>query len=135
MARPKKDIDPELVAKLAAIHCTIDEIAAVCDCSAELIERRFRAELDKGRGRGKTQLRKGLWDLAARGNLGALIWLSKNHLGMSEKIEATNENIHLIEQAKELSKLPRQKLLAIARDEMNRVKAASREARSNDDET
>ena len=41
MARPKKKIDPEVIDRLAAIDCTIDEIASVCGCSRDTIERRF----------------------------------------------------------------------------------------------
>lgn len=90
MARPKKEIDPILVRKLAAIHCTTREIAAVLDCNEATLNRRFASELAKGREQGKTKLRQGLWDLASKGNLGALIWLSKQHLGMSDKVEETS---------------------------------------------
>lgn len=91
MGRPKLNIDPELVQRLASIQCTNSEIAAVCKCSTDTIEIRFSAELAKGREEGKKTLREGLWELAKRGNLGALIWLSKQHLGMSEKIEEKQE--------------------------------------------
>ena len=39
--RPPKPVDGRVVAKLAAICCTMIEIAAVCDCSVDLLERRF----------------------------------------------------------------------------------------------
>ena len=91
MGRPKIEIDGDLVAKLARIHCTSSEIAAVVGCSVDTLDRRFAEEIAKGREEGKSTLRQGLWDLARKGNLGALIWLSKNHLGMSEKIESKNE--------------------------------------------
>jgi transposase len=88
MARPKKAVDPDGVIKLASYHCTTKEIAAFFDVSTDTIQRRFAAQLEKGYEIGKIQLRKGLWELAAKHNLGALIWLSKQHLGMSEKTES-----------------------------------------------
>lgn len=97
MARPRKKIDPIIVQKLAGMHCSIEEIAAFFDCSRDTIERRFAAIIVNGREKGKTVIRDGLWKLAQKGNLGALIWLSKNHLGMSDKLESKNEQIGPIE--------------------------------------
>lgn len=93
MARPRKKIDPILVEKLAAIHCTITEIASVCDCSVDTLERRFADIIEKGKSKGKTKLRQGLWELASKGNLGALIWLSKQHLDMTDKTETIGDTM------------------------------------------
>ena len=40
---------------------------------------------------GKASIRRGLFRLAARDNLGALIWLSKQHLGFAEKLESKED--------------------------------------------
>lgn len=112
MARPKLEIDPTLVLKLAAIHCTMNEIASVVECSVDTLERRFADVIAKGRDQGKMKLRKGLWDLAEDGNLGALIWLSKQHLGMSEKVEQMVD-MSLVEKIERLKQLPDEELKQI----------------------
>ena len=91
MARPKLQISNEDVEKLAAIGCTTKEIAAFFDCSDDTIERRFAGPLHKGREKGKTRLRRSMWQAVDRGNITMMIWLSKQILGMREKIEQTTE--------------------------------------------
>lgn len=85
MARKPKEIDLVHLRKLAAMQCTNQEIASFFEVSKDTIERRFPDELARARQNGKSKIRQGLWQLADKGNLGALIWLSKQHLGMSEQ--------------------------------------------------
>jgi len=92
MARPKLQINAEDVEKLAAIGCTLKEIAAFCDCSEDTIERRFAEPMHKGREKGKTRLRRSMWQAVDRGNITMMIWLSKQILGMREKIDQTIED-------------------------------------------
>lgn len=66
------------------MQCSNREIASFFDVHETTVIKRFSKELAKGRQHGKSKLRKGLWQLAEAGNLGALIWLSKQHLGMSD---------------------------------------------------
>lgn len=87
MARPKIDIDAEQVRKLAAMHCTIAEIAAFFDCSRDTIERNYAAEINKGRQQGKMQLRDWQLQSAKKGNVAMLIFLGKQYLGQSDKVE------------------------------------------------
>jgi len=87
MARPKIKIDATEVEKLAAMGCTTEEIAAFFDCSRDTIERRFAAKLLKGKERGRTRLRRLQWQAAEKGNPTLLIWLGKQYLGQSDKIE------------------------------------------------
>lgn len=86
--RPKLDIDARLVEQLASIGCTMSEIAAACNCSVDTLERRFAGEIEKGRENGKTRLRKKQLEVALQGNVSMLIWLGKQMLGQSEKVEA-----------------------------------------------
>lgn len=87
MARPKLPIDKDLVRKLARINCTMIEIASVCNCSVDTLERRF-ADIIKGeREVGKTSLRRWQWSSAEKGVPALLIWLGKQYLGQSDKIE------------------------------------------------
>lgn len=93
MARPRKHSEDEekeiarQVRLLSGLHCTWSEIAAVVDEDFEYIRKRFSQDFHKGRETGKMRLRKLLWDSANKGNLGAQIWLSKNILGYSDKME------------------------------------------------
>ena len=88
MARPLKEVDVELLKKLAGIHCTIKEMASILGCSVDTLERRFADIIEKGRDEGKMSLRRVMFKKAVQGeNTAMLIWLSKQHLGMSDKIE------------------------------------------------
>ena len=108
--RPKKVIDPELVRKLAGIQCTNEEIAAICDCSADTIERRFAGVIKRGKEEGKTSLRRHLWKMVEGGHAGVAIWLSKQHLGMSEKTEVTGTSHQVVHTGKDLSQMSEQDL-------------------------
>ena len=62
-------------------------MANVLGVSRDTLERRYAAFINKNRDIGKSTLRRKLHYLAfEKNNLGALIWLSKQHLGMSEKL-------------------------------------------------
>jgi hypothetical protein len=87
MARPKKKIDEELLANLSQIHCSIEEMANILNVSRDTLERRYAAFIEQNRSKGKSTLRRRMWGLVQKDNLGAMIWLSKQHLGMSEKTE------------------------------------------------
>ena len=54
--RPRAGVDPQTVERLAAILCTVQEIAAVCGCSRDTL----------------------------KGNATMLIWLGKQYLGQRE---------------------------------------------------
>jgi ABC-type glutathione transport system ATPase component len=88
MARPVKKIDEELLANLSQIHCSIEEMAAILKVSRDTLERRYAALIEENRAKGKSSLRRRLWGLVQKDNLGAIIWLSKQHLGMSDKTES-----------------------------------------------
>lgn len=93
MARPRK-YPPEKesqiadqVEKLAGLHCSWSEIAAVTNEDIEYIKKRFSLEYDKGREKGKTKLRHLMWESAKKGNVAIQIWLSKQILGMTDRTE------------------------------------------------
>lgn len=95
MGRPKKAIDWEQFEKLCGIHCTLLEIADYFDCSEDTIERAVEehygdtfAEVHKRKqGSGKRSLRRNMWQQAQNGNVTMQIWLSKNVLGYTDKVE------------------------------------------------
>lgn len=98
VGRPRADVDPELVEKLASIGCTLAEMAAACNCSKDTLQRNFAAEIAKGQENGKTRLRKKQIEVALAGNVSMLIFLGKNMLGQSDKLETVTENTHTVKQ-------------------------------------
>lgn len=87
MARPPKPVDENLLRKLAAIHCNQEEMASVLNISVDTLHRRFAEQIKNARNEGKMSLRRKMWELALSGNVTILIWLSKNELGMTDKVE------------------------------------------------
>jgi predicted transcriptional regulator len=87
MARPKLKIDEKQVEGLAGINCTVEEIASVLGCSKDTLERRFAAAIKRGRHNGKSSLRRMMWEKAKEGNITMMIWLSKQLLGYTDKVE------------------------------------------------
>jgi hypothetical protein len=87
MGRPQKKIDPSQVQALAAIGCTVAEIAATLDCSKDTLERRFAAFIEKGRERMKMSLRRHQIKAAEKGNATMLIWLGKQYLGQRDRVD------------------------------------------------
>lgn len=55
--RPLKDIQPEMVEKLAGIGCTGDEIATVLGCCRDTLYARFSDSLKKGQLQARVALR------------------------------------------------------------------------------
>lgn len=84
MARPKTKIDPGEVYKLAQWGCKTEEIASWFGVSRDTIERRFAAELTKGRLLVKQSLRRWQLEAAKKGNVAMLIWLGKQMLGQTD---------------------------------------------------
>lgn len=90
MARPKKNIDKEQVAKLAALNCTFEEIAAYFDVDKSTISRRFATDIKKGREIGKISLRRNQFNLS-KTNPGMAIFLGKVILNQKETGTPENE--------------------------------------------
>lgn len=97
MGRPLVFIDWPLAEKLAKIQCTAKEIASVLNINQDTLADRCKRDhkltfsdwFKKHSDGGKASLRRSLWNMATgdRPNAAVAIWLSKNYLGMSEKIE------------------------------------------------
>ena len=104
MGRPKKELDEEVIAKLSQIGCTQEEIGSVVGISARTLQRRYADIILKNKNIGKSSLRKKLWSKAMRGqgNDKLLIWLSKQELGMQDRVHTTStvEPLPLIIDAK-----------------------------------
>ena len=120
--RPKLNIDPDLVEKLAGIGCPNKEIAAIVGCSVDTLTDRFSDVINKGRENGKTRLRKKQIEVALAGNVSMLIFLGKNMLGQSDKQEISGPDGSPITQAS-VSLSPEQESNLAALVELAKVKA------------
>lgn len=105
MARPKKEIDYELVRKLANMQCSQAEIASVVGVSVRTLQRDelFHEIYDEGVMNGRVSLRRAQFNKAIDGNVPMLIWLGKQVLGQKEKIE-NEDTINLSENITTLTK-------------------------------
>ncbi len=102
VGRPKIKIDHEILANLAQIGCTQEEIAAVVGISARTLQRNFAEIVELNKNKGKASLRKKMWDKAIKkDNTNMQIWLSKNELGMKDRTmtETITEPLPLIIEA------------------------------------
>lgn len=84
MARPKIEIDGQLVYDMASWGCKTIEIANYFDCSTDTLERRFAAELSKGKHDLRSNLRQWQLKAARDGNVTMQIWLGKQMLGQQD---------------------------------------------------
>ena len=91
VGRPKANVDVDILKNLASIGCPTYEIASVMNVSARTLKRNFAEIIDQYKERGKASLRKKMYDKAVKkDNTMMQIFLSKNYLGMSDKVQQTN---------------------------------------------
>lgn len=96
MARPRKEIDRDKVVAMLRIQCTEEEICSILDVSHDTLDRWCRREFGKcfayvsaeKRGEGKASLRRMQWKKAEAGNTTMLIWLGKNMLNQTDKVQS-----------------------------------------------
>src|SRR4051812_41414913 len=96
MARPKKNIDPLQVRKLAELGSSCVEIAEFFGVDRGTVQRRFAAEIDKGRAVLKIKLRRLQIKSAENGSVAMQIFLGKVLLGQKEHIEEAIVPMHPI---------------------------------------
>jgi cytidylate kinase len=86
------EYDPELIRALAAVGCTVYEIANQCGFSEQNFHdlKKKYPEIQEAIDQGKSELHKSLRkkqiDIAMEGNVAMLIHLGKTQLGQSEKL-------------------------------------------------
>lgn len=82
-------IDLVQLEKLAAMQCTVGEIAAFFNICNDTIERNtvFMEIIRRHREKGKITLKRVLFEKMQKGDLGAIIWWGKQFAGMSDKVE------------------------------------------------
>jgi DNA-binding CsgD family transcriptional regulator len=89
MARPPLDLDEARVAQLAFEGASNREIADILGCDHKTIENRFSPLLRKKRAERRTGLRKAQTDAAMAGDRTMLVWLGKQELGQTDKVNHT----------------------------------------------
>jgi len=101
VGRPKKELDKDIIANLSKIGCTQEEIGSVVGISARTLQRRYAEIIEVNKNIGRSSLRKKMWQTALRGNPNMQIFLSKNVLGMKDRVETqtTVEPLPLIIEA------------------------------------
>jgi hypothetical protein len=82
----KTVIPPEEVEKLAAMHASIEEMAAFFGIPANTLSSNFGDIITKARASTKVSLRREQIKVALNGNVTMLIWLGKQYLGQADKI-------------------------------------------------
>jgi hypothetical protein len=85
--RPKIILDATEVEKLAAIQCSLTEMAAFFSVSEDTLERNYADVIAKGREKGKMSLRHKQFDVAMKGSYVMLIWLGKQWLNQHDKAD------------------------------------------------
>jgi len=95
LARPRKEIDKEQFEKLCNLQCTLEEIAGFFRCNRDTVDAWCKRTYKEGFSavyktysqNGKISLRRLQFKLAER-NASLCIWLGKQYLGQTDKIEA-----------------------------------------------
>jgi hypothetical protein len=98
MARPEAKIDLVELEKLCGMQCTDEEIAAFFGVSTRTIERRrkvkrFSDVMDNAKAKGRVSVRRSLFRMAAKDNVAAAIFLSKNLLGYRDVVNTEHSGL------------------------------------------
>lgn len=96
MPRRRIELDLEELEKLAAMHCTREEVAGFFGVALKTVQRRlqelrYAAAWERGTARGKVSLRRAQFRVAEAGNPTMLIWLGKQWLRQCDRQEQTQE--------------------------------------------
>lgn len=97
--RPKKEIDYNIVEKLANIQCTQEEIASFLELSVRTLQRdeEFCRIYKKGQDNGKMSLRRIQYKLAEK-NPTMAIWLGKQYLNQRDMVEVESKQLVKVEE-------------------------------------
>jgi hypothetical protein len=104
VGRPRTKVDEKILGNLAHIGCTIEEIGSILNVSARTLKRNFAEIIQASREKGKASLRKKMYEKAVnKDNTHMQIWLSKNYLGMKDRMvnEQISEPLPLIIEAED----------------------------------
>jgi|TARA_R110000787_G_scaffold108943_1_gene217374 hypothetical protein len=93
-------IDWEKVDNMCAIQCTGEEIAGVLDIDYDTLSSACKREknllfsdyIGQKKSGGKMSLRRKQYSTAMAGNATMLVWLGKNWLGQTDKLDTTSSD-------------------------------------------
>lgn len=99
MGRKQIAIDWERVNDLLKAQCDVTGIAAILGICRDTLYRRcqidnnvdFQTYSITKKAEGRESLREAMYNIAKSGDKTMMIWLSKQYLGMSEKVEQKNK--------------------------------------------
>jgi len=99
MGRPKKEIDYNLVYRMAKRFATQEDIAMICKCSASKLQhdKQFLQAFNKGKSQVFKNLRVAQYRYAMQGNPQLLIWLGKNYLGQKDTVNEDNSKHDIVD--------------------------------------
>ena len=92
--KPKKKTEvteEQRIEKLASYGLTNKEISEALGYDENTLKRNFEIFLIKGRANLKERLKRKQIQVAMQGNVTMLIWLGKQYLGQTEKVEESGE--------------------------------------------
>jgi len=90
--RAKKDVTIEKqIEKMASFGLTNKEIAEALGYDENTLKRNFEIFLTKGKANLKQRLKRKQIQVALGGNVSMLIWLGKQYLGQTEKVEESGD--------------------------------------------
>jgi Helix-turn-helix domain of resolvase len=87
--RPLKVVPEHEIVRLAATGSTAESIAVRLGITRDLLYRRFKHLLDRGRVLRDSDLQRRQYEVAMSGCASLLIWLGKQWLGQTDKIVQT----------------------------------------------
>ena len=105
VTKPLHQLDYTKLDAMCAIHCTGEECAAILNIDYDTLNKALKRDGHKGfteyfrikGSNGKMSLRRKQYDQAMSGNATMLIWLGKQWLAQSDKIEDTTKGDDVIQ--------------------------------------
>ncbi len=110
LGAPEKEFNWKLLDSVLQFGARLIDCSDMLELSDDTIQRRIKKEHDctfsEYRNRKMSKMRMKLlqkqYDVAMKGNVSMLIWLGKNHLGQSDKIDENIKSTHKVELAYKL---------------------------------
>lgn len=105
--KPRSDAAPIGAAeleKLAAMHCTQQEVGSWFGCTQQAVSKRLARDAplaeawQRGWDKGSISLRRAQFEAAQAGDRTMMIWLGKQWLGQADKIETRHLTLDAIEE-------------------------------------
>lgn len=84
--RPFKEVNLELLKRMAARHCTMKEMADCLGITAETLHNNYSTIIDEAKSRGKLDLRDHQWRIMEKGSADMAKWLGRAILGQNEGV-------------------------------------------------